>query len=309
MNFPVDAQDVFCSELSIQTDESMAGTASRVESWLLLEYNGPWTARATEDNDLPLPVKRWLSGQLAATGNSRLQFIKQQRPAGSTGVVFVVAITSETAPRLYEFRLQDYGDLQDLDMAAIVSGDSAYAGKLHTGPLYLVCTNGRRDRCCSRYGLGLYQALEEQVGQAAWQSTHLGGHRFAPTVVTFPDGAYYGRLSGPDLPAFIEAQKSGELHLSHLRGRCCYDEAIQAAEYYLRRKSGLRKRAEVFLVDSNRVNDESWVVTFELPAKREIHRVQLRKEGTAREHVVSCTPLKVELIDAFIILSHDKING
>ena len=39
-----------------------------------------------------------------------------------------------------------------------------------------------------------------------WRSSHIGGHRFAPTAITLPDGRYYGRLSLLALQAIVTRQ-------------------------------------------------------------------------------------------------------
>ena len=81
----------------------MAGTASTIDIWFLLEYAGVWRAKATDDNELPRPVKDWLNEQLTAADNARVQFIKRNRPVTTAGISFFVAITTEIEPRLYKF--------------------------------------------------------------------------------------------------------------------------------------------------------------------------------------------------------------
>ena len=70
-----------------------------------------------------------------------------------------------------------------------------------SAPQYFVCTNGQRDLCCARFGLPTYAALRERVGERVWQTTHVGGHRFAPNVLTLPQAALYGRVQPADVDA------------------------------------------------------------------------------------------------------------
>jgi hypothetical protein len=64
----------------------------------------------------------------------------------------------------------------------------------------LVCTHGSRDTCCGTFGAPIYQALREKYVSAStgqlrvWRTSHTGGHRFAPTLIDFPDGRYWGRV-------------------------------------------------------------------------------------------------------------------
>jgi hypothetical protein len=300
--------ETYCADLSSADGEPMTGTAARVDTWFLLEYPGTWRARATGDNDLPAPIQAWLNDQLAQVEHGRLQFIKQARSPGERGLSFFVAQTSETAPLLYHFRLEDYRDLLTLDIPSLLAGDRAYDGHLRSEPLYLVCTNGRRDRCCARLGVALYRALAERAGPAAWQSTHLGGHRFAPTLVTFPDGAYYGRLARADLESFIAAQDQGQLYSSHLRGRCCYEKVVQAADTFLRLETGISDRASYRLIDFHQMKEEArWAVRFKGPGAGQIHRLTLSVETTTGERLVSCSPFKTEAVARFRLVAHEHL--
>lgn len=301
--------DIFCSELSLEMGESMAGSATPIDAWFLLEYTGVWEAKATDDNDLPRPVQEWLNEQLILMGNGRVQFIRQSRPVDATGISFFVVLSREVTPLLYHFQLNDYEELLKLDLSTIRSGDGDYDDFLRSDPLYLVCTNGKRDRCCARVGVTLFQALAGRVGDAVWQSTHLGGHRFAPTLVTFPDGAFYGRLTPADLDAFVTAQQRGELYLDNLRGRCCYDKVTQAAEQFLRQKTKMRQRRDVRLLDEEPLDEASWAVSFRAPAEGETHRIILTREMSPAERIVSCSPLKAKPVAQFRFISHEIVEG
>ena len=50
----------------------------------------------------------------------------------------------------------------------------------------LVCTHGARDACCGKFGYGFYVEMRGLAavrgdGVRVWRTSHLGGHRFAPT--------------------------------------------------------------------------------------------------------------------------------
>lgn len=65
----------------------------------------------------------------------------------------------------------------------------------------LVCTHGKRDVCCGTYGVAVHEALTGGIGPEGradgvrlWRTSHTGGHRFAPTALTFPDGYAWAHL-------------------------------------------------------------------------------------------------------------------
>lgn len=67
----------------------------------------------------------------------------------------------------------------------------------------IVCTHGRHDVCCGRFGYPLYEELRRGYAAGSegrlrvWQTSHMGGHRFAPNLIDLPEGRYWGRL-GPE---------------------------------------------------------------------------------------------------------------
>jgi hypothetical protein len=300
-------QEIFCSELSLEDNESMAGTASRIDVWFLLEYTGPWLAKAAENNNLPKRIQGWLREQLALVGKSRLQFIKQDRLKNKPTITFYLALTSNESPRLYHFELDNYEELLHLDMPALLSGARVFDEFMSVDPLFLVCTNGKRDRCCARVGVTLYQALADRAGDSVWQCTHLGGHRFAPTLVTIPDGSFYGRLAPADVNAFIRSQEFGEFYLSHLRGRCCFDEVTQAAELYLHQNTRMLTRSGYEHLSTGHIEDTLWSVDFYESNGGDVHRLIMRKEMSSSDRFVSCSPHKSKPVPQFQMISYELL--
>jgi hypothetical protein len=86
----------------------------------------------------------------------------------------------------------------------------------------LVCTHGRRDRCCGRRGTDLWKDVSASdalgAGARVWRTSHTGGHRFAPTAIVLPQGTAWAYLDRASL-ARVVAQEGpvGDL-LPHYRG-------------------------------------------------------------------------------------------
>jgi hypothetical protein len=297
--------DIFCADLSREAGEPMIGTAPAVEAWFLLEYGGPWTAKASDDNDLPSSTRSWLAEALTLVTKGRVQLIKQGQTSPASGITFFLAVTREIAPRIYEFHLNSYAELQSLDLVELLASDVGHQ-HLRSEPLYLVCTNGRRDRCCSRLGLGLYLALDRQVGKAAWQTTHLGGHRFAPTLFTFPNGACYGRLEATDLPPMIQSHEADQLYLNRLRGRSCHDAVVQAADWFLRQKTGIWANSGYHLLDAHPGDGGRWLIRFLNPSTGETYRLKMIRTLSDPARLVSCSPPKSKLVPQFHLISVER---
>lgn len=246
---------LFCCDDSIQVGEALPGTAPRSEVWLLLEYAGLWGAKAFDESALPDAVKDRLNGWLKAIPNSRLQMVKQDK-TGDTRA-FYVALASEG--RLYRFELAAYDSLLALDIPALVGGAADYEAYRSLEKLFLACTNAKRDACCARHGLPLYQKLRDSAGDSAWQSSHIGGHRFAGTMVCLPHGLYYGRVD--EAAPIVDAYRRGEFYTGNCRGRCIYPPAVQLAEIYLREQLGLRALDALRLLDVEQ-HGERWTARF-----------------------------------------------
>jgi hypothetical protein len=82
-----------------------------------------------------------------------------------------------------------------------------------------VCTQGSHDVCCGSEGTALsLEANKNLQGVKVRRVSHLGGHRFAPTAVTFPDGRMWSHLSMENLhEVFGEKTIEGSL-LKKCRG-------------------------------------------------------------------------------------------
>ena len=275
----------FCSRHSQATGQPLYGTASQVRVWLLLEHAGSWPGQWLEGNDLPTPLQAWTQQLEATIPHSRVAFIKRDRPSASRALY--LATTDPTEPRLYRLAWRAYPELLDLDVAAILAGDSDLEPVAET--LALVCTHGRRDRCCAKFGLPIYQAFQQQPELTVWQCTHLGGHRFAANAVILPSGVCYGYLTPGEAGAVAEATLRGEIHLASYRGRSFHDGVTNAAEYFVRRETGTSKATGLNL-ESAEQQGETHRVTFRNGRSR--HRIELTST-LGEPQLVSCgKPLK-----------------
>ena len=125
----------------------------------------------------------------------------------------------------------------DAELAHLVApfDDAATGGwHEHDGPLYLVCTHGRHDRCCALRGRPVAQALGRVEPERTWECTHIGGDRFAANVVVLPYGLYYGGVTPATAADLVAATERGEVVPDLLRGRSSSPVAVQTAEHHAR---------------------------------------------------------------------------
>jgi (2Fe-2S) ferredoxin len=72
-----------------------------------------------------------------------------------------------------------------------------------------------------------------------WETSHLGGDRFAGNVLVVPDGLLYGHVTGDSAARVAAAALDGRVLPDLLRGRTSASMPAQAAEIAVRRMTGL----------------------------------------------------------------------
>ena len=216
----------------------MAGTASTVRSWLLVEDPGPWGRDALRDARLPERVGLELQRRCRAAGVRPLLIRRAASNASLANGLACFAIRSGPEPPWIErTQLAKVRDILDLDLPSLGRGVRPGFEPIE-GPLFLVCTHGRRDVCCAERGRPLARALATAVPGATWESSHVGGDRFAGNLVAFPHGLYLGRVRPDEAAEVARSYGDGRVSLRHLRGRSCYPMPVQAAEHALRTREG-----------------------------------------------------------------------
>ncbi|MGH3023158.1 MAG: sucrase ferredoxin [Gaiellaceae bacterium] len=252
----------FCAAESSAGDEPLAATASRIDHWILLEYRGLWDRDVLGGSLLSPELKAHLRAQLQALGNARLLFVKrpERRSQGRRRLFFGTSRPGEE--RFFGLEVDHQEDLVGFDFAGALSGE-ATPGVPLDHPLLVVCTHGKRDRCCAKYGRPLYDALcRETEPEWVWQSTHVGGDRFAGNVVALPQGLYYGRVEPGDVTALLAAHASGRIDLERYRGRSAYSFPVQAAEHAVRESTGLLGIGDLAFAGSEGAGPGTWRVRF-----------------------------------------------
>lgn len=243
-----------CSASSLAAGEGLAGTATQGASWLLVEIRGAWGSDAVADSGLPPAVRDALS---AFPGKVTLV----RRPDRRQGVTLIRATVEETGGTAVR---QELGSLDELPGADPEGGDPAAI------PIILVCAHGRRDPCCARLGLPLFDALAPLVApEQLWQSSHLGGHRFAPNVLLLPHGIQLGRMPVDRVAEVVEKLANDRIPLDLYRGRTIYPPPVQAAELTIRAVTGCDALADLRLV-----SHEDDLVTFSTPTGELTARVE-----------------------------------
>ena len=219
-----------CADATLMRGEPIAASALHCRRFLLLEVPGPWGRSALDESHMEADVARGLA---AAADASDVRVVLIRRPGRHPSaadqprnLAWAIADTSPGTTGILWGHWQRPADLLALDLAAAVPG---WAGE--TGPqrVALVCTNGKRDRCCAVRGRPVAAAIADATGWDAWESSHLGGHRFAATALLLPSGDMFGQLDPESAVEVLRQFDAGRIVPAHYRGQCAQPVSVQAA--------------------------------------------------------------------------------
>ncbi len=215
-----------CSDV---TEEPLPGTAKAGGLILALEHSRNWGRDILDGEalgrELTGRIKRYLKAYRA-----QLQFIRRpgrpgQQESGSI-VLFIADATAEP-PTLERMELTGPEDLLTVDLSA----PGSVPGAVRVDhPLLLVCTHGKRDRCCAVKGRPLAGGLHRKHPEIVWESSHTKGHRFAPSMILLPWNYSFGTLDLDGASAMLDDVLAGRLPVAGNRGRGTLDPRAQVAE-------------------------------------------------------------------------------
>ncbi len=218
---------MLCSDLARSEREPLAGTASHAQGCVLLAYpKRLWGRDALESEGLPADV------------SIELTRLREDRDVITRFVAHEGAWNGRTEISFFPERLR-YRDVPLEAAAQLLAAARCSAlparGEAVTASVIAVCTHGQRDRCCALYGVALAQELRARAAAAGsavaiCEASHLGGDRFAPTVLVLPSGHTYGHLELADAAALLAAAAGGAPLLPRFRGSLWLEPLEQLAE-------------------------------------------------------------------------------
>lgn len=193
----------FCADKSRSLKEDIIGSAPNNEIYVLIECPTPWAESAFDSKYIPLNLKQLKDKLSRERRPINLLLINEYDSSKQTKTVIFFKKkqgVSKSYSR-WEIEVQNLEEVAPLVETYLNETDLVCTDLESSIRDILVCTHGSHDKCCAKYGIPFYrEALVtlknlQLKGVRIWQSSHFGGHRFAPTVIDFPEGRYYGVLT------------------------------------------------------------------------------------------------------------------
>jgi hypothetical protein len=244
-----------CSARGRHDPGSLTATASFGRRWLLLEVAGAWgpnafraspgldpalgariERRAAADGFRIVAIRR--PGRARHDGGHRWRWARVDCTPGSESIVW-----GEAA---------GYPDYLTVPFEQ--------PGSRSDGIVIAVCAHGRHDQCCSTRGRAVAAALRRRDPDAVWECSHIGGDRFAATMLLFPHGINYGWADTLGAQGMVDAYRAGRVTLSGLRGRSAFSFLEQAAQDAARRAFGDLRIGAYEPAGSRPLAERSWEV-------------------------------------------------
>ena len=311
-------ETIRCADHARRIAIDPGGTAIRADRVVVVETGLPWPKPVFEH-----PTLREIGPLFkSAVRPTRLLACQpDDHPATAVWVFDRLDPTAGAMARERRFAVSSPDELLELAgcLAAEAGAEEPTSGPVQptvdgpmTEPAVLVCTQGSHDVCCGSDGARLAMACENLVLPDAagpprvFRVSHTGGHRFAPTAMTLPDGRMWAYL-GAEMVADIVSGTGDPAHLAqYCRGWWGADRGpAQVAERAVFADAGFaldgtrrvvtEASSTTYTVDvdhraDNGTGRRSWTVSVEL--LREIPTIACRQPGgrptkTAREYTAS----------------------
>ena len=269
---PGESESVRCAEHARQIEVAPGGTAISADVVVLVETPRPWPKPVFDHPllhglssmmDLHAGAARVLAVEPRSDAGTPVVTVYERGEVGAIGMVF----DPPDGPALGEL----LGQLQSTHPSEITQFRAGTAPELAV----LVCTQGSHDICCGSDGVRLANELEQRAaGLAVYRVSHTGGHRFAPTAMTLPDGRMWADISVEELLAVLDLTGDAATLADKCRGWWGAPTGPgQVAEVELLRRLGWT--ADMLPRDVTvKENDDGWNVTID--AARDLWAIEVR---------------------------------
>ncbi|WP_293830400.1 sucrase ferredoxin [uncultured Corynebacterium sp.] len=220
-------QQLPCSDVEV---EPLPGTAKPGAVYVLFEWPEAWPRDVMGDAALGEELTAKLAPMLEAHDATLLLIRHPTREGRNISDHHLYLVFADEA--VTEVKHVDSPDeLLELDL----SGPGRNGAERRERPLLLICTHAKRDRCCAAKGRPLLNELHARHpfgpgNDVVWETSHIKGHRFAPTMLLLPWAYSFGRMNIEAADAMLADASEGLYFVPGNRGRGTLGPVEQVAE-------------------------------------------------------------------------------
>ncbi|HEY5857127.1 MAG TPA: sucrase ferredoxin [Aldersonia sp.] len=246
---------VSCSDAAIERGDHLEGTGSRGLRWLAVELSGAWGHHALLDS--PTTIEPTLGRAIVRRAEREgMRIVAIRKPGRRRAEKRWRWAVADARPGQESLRWGEVDDPHHLLAIHLDRSDGAESDD----PLIAVCAHGKHDRCCAVRGRRAAAAIHAEFPEWTWECSHLGGDRFAATMIVLPHGLYYGRMDTDDPGRPVRLFREGRVEVARFRGRSSLPEVVQAAQHHARLRFGSNGIDDLVPLDVTPDGDETDVV-------------------------------------------------
>lgn len=218
--------DLYCSDRMADLGEPLVGSAARAQRTLLLGHpKGQWGEKALLAPELA-EITGWVKTRNKAHPGLNIRLFNR---SGSD-------VELRLFPEAVTLRLSTLAEVPAaLDAVFRTLDDGGRVALPPCARTLAVCTHGKHDRCCAKYGQALFEAVRAAAPADidVVEASHLGGHRFAATALDLAQNRparMYGRLRAEEAEHWLKHLVDDRVWLGRYRGRADLSPDAQVAE-------------------------------------------------------------------------------
>ncbi len=274
-------QTLKCSVFAAEIDVEPAGTAISAHCVILVDTPLPWPKPVFEH-----PHLNGVDGKITWADGRNVKVLASTPGFAEPLHAYAFAQTP-TGTAAAKLPLEDLSAVEAVERFCSVADprDAPGAEEISTNAV-LVCTQGSHDICCGSEGTRLADNIAADYHLAAFavfRVSHTGGHRFAPTAMTFPDGRMWAFVNVDDLSIAVNRTEKPALVAAKCRGSWeASNPRFQAAEVAVLAEHGWPDGPADFLElndDVVQVRRDGWSHDVRVTVAREVPTIRCRAAG------------------------------
>lgn len=279
---------IFCSDEAAARGDSMLGTAPPQPRVLLVHQPGPWGPRGLLESRCDPDVAHRIDVAAARAG-MRLQTVRRpgkHEPGMPPGGYDIGIADSRAGSTTTTWWRTD--DLAEIATELEAGWPSRPPVAVETQPIFLVCSHGKHDACCALRGRPVAEALHAVRRGRVWETTHLGGDRFAANLLVLPTGELYGRVTPATAAAFADSVDAGDVVPQFMRGRIGLPSLAQAALVHAHQQLAIASARALSVVAVHKIDADLARVELNTPSGGVV--VTIATSKTAPSHLTCRGP-------------------
>lgn len=214
----------FCSHNSRDISlEAPIGSASAFSRAFLFEVPLPWARVPLETPHIPTSITDAIEEFQAEQGKVSVYLLAPDPAYAVEGARLIDVQVIDGEIIKHEIIASD-GDIAQVIRSLAHNEPLPFPATIDPTPWrdVAICTHGSRDACCATFGAPMYLkmhvAAQSLPNTRVWRCSHLGGHRFAPTMIDLPSGRVYGLVDDAAARGILLGDSTPEALIPHYRG-------------------------------------------------------------------------------------------